>query len=278
MNNGITIIARSVTHTGSRFVIEDFQIVNGCQTSHVLFDNQKELDDSVMVPLRLIATQDEDVIEDIIHATNKQTEIESGQFFAISEFARQLEMHFKSFDNEDARLYYERRSRQYDRLNIEKTRIVPQTSAIRAFAAMFLNKPHNTVRSYKALAERVGKDIFVKGHKLLPYYTAAYTLYLLEYLFRNQKIESTYKIARYQILLASRILANKNPVPPLNSRQVDSYCNGICEKLWTGGITSGDILFGAVDAVKAVAGKHFDRDPIHTATFTDALVEYCKGR
>ena len=167
MNNGITIIARSVTHTGSRFVIEDFQMVNGCQTSHVLFDNQTELDDSVMVPLRLIATQDEDVIEDIIDATNKQTEIDLGQFFAISEFARQLEMHFKSFDEEN-RLYYERRSRQYDRLNIEKTRIVPQTNAIRAFAAMFLNEPHNTVRSYKALAERVGKDIFVQGHKLLP--------------------------------------------------------------------------------------------------------------
>ncbi|RTM15165.1 MAG: AIPR protein [Bradyrhizobiaceae bacterium] len=276
MNNGITIIARSVTHTASRFVIEDFQIVNGCQTSHVLFDNQDQLDDSVMVPLRLISTQDEEVIEDIIHATNKQTEIDSGQFFAISEFARQLEMHFKSFDDVEARLYYERRSRQYDRLNIEKTRIVPQTSAIRAFAAMFLNEPHNTVRSYKALAERVGKDIFVQGHKILPYYTAAFTLYLLEYLFRNQKVESSMKVARYQILLASRILANKNPVPQLNSRQMDAYCKGICEKLWAGGTTSGDILFGAVEAVKAVAGKKFDRDPIHTAAFTEELIAYCQ--
>jgi hypothetical protein len=37
-NNGITIISRNMTHTTSRFHIEDFQIVNGCQTSHVLFD------------------------------------------------------------------------------------------------------------------------------------------------------------------------------------------------------------------------------------------------
>lgn len=276
MNNGITIIARNVTHTGSRFVIEDFQIVNGCQTSHVLFDNRDQLDDSVMVPLRLISTQDEEVIEDIIHATNKQTEIESGQFFAISEFARQLEMHFKGFDDEEYRLYYERRSRQYDRLNIEKTRIVPQTSAIRAFAAMFLNEPHNTVRSYKALAERVGKDIFVQGHKFLPYYTSAYTLYLVEYLFRNQKVDSRFKVARYQILLASRILANKNPVPALNSRHVETYCKDICDKLWAGGTTSGKILFGAVEAVEAVAGKKFDRDPIHTAAFTEDLIAHCQ--
>ncbi|MGY3138019.1 hypothetical protein ACVWZM_008701 [Bradyrhizobium sp. USDA 4501] len=152
----------------------------------------------------------------------------------------------------------------------------PQTNAIRAFAAMFLNEPHNTVRSYKALAERVGKDIFVQGHKLLPYYTAAYTLYLLEYLFRNQKLDSSYKIARYQILLAYRILANKNGVPALNSRHVETYCKDICDTLWAGGTTSTKIMFSAVEAVKAVAGKHFDRDPIHTAAFTESLIEYCK--
>lgn len=99
MNNGITIIARNVTHTGARFTIEDFQIVNGCQTSHVLFDNREHLDETVMVPIRLIWTQDEDVIENIVHATNKQTEIASGQFFAISEFARQLEAFFQSFED-----------------------------------------------------------------------------------------------------------------------------------------------------------------------------------
>jgi AIPR protein len=40
MNNGVTIIARNMTHTSSKFVIEDFQVVNGCQTSHVLFDHK----------------------------------------------------------------------------------------------------------------------------------------------------------------------------------------------------------------------------------------------
>src|SRR5712664_4882979 len=54
MNNGVTIIARNMTHTGSKFVIEDFQIMNGCQTSHVLFDHASDLDESVLIPLRLI--------------------------------------------------------------------------------------------------------------------------------------------------------------------------------------------------------------------------------
>lgn len=145
MNNGITIITRNMTHTQSRFYIEDFQIVNGCQTSHVLFDQREKLDDTVQVPLRLIWTQDEDVIEDIIRATNKQTEIRADQFFALTEFGKQLEAYFQSVP-EAQRLYYERRSRQYDRLAIEKTRVVVQTNAVRAFAAMFLQDPHSTVR------------------------------------------------------------------------------------------------------------------------------------
>ena len=62
MNNGITIIARRVSQANHRFTIEDFQIVNGCQTSHVVF-NERDLDDSVCIPLRLIETRDEDVIE-----------------------------------------------------------------------------------------------------------------------------------------------------------------------------------------------------------------------
>jgi hypothetical protein len=54
MNNSITIIAKSLQTTGDKFNMEDFQIVNGCQTSHVLFDQRDQLDDSVKIPLRLI--------------------------------------------------------------------------------------------------------------------------------------------------------------------------------------------------------------------------------
>ena len=44
MNNGITIITRVLKRLKSnRFYIEDFQIVNGCQTSNVLFDKSGSL-------------------------------------------------------------------------------------------------------------------------------------------------------------------------------------------------------------------------------------------
>jgi hypothetical protein len=95
MNNGVTIIARTIRPTGNRFYIEDFQIVNGCQTSHVLADQKAHTDESVMIPLRLIGTQDEDVIRSIIHATNRQTEVRPEQFFALTDFAKKLELFFQ---------------------------------------------------------------------------------------------------------------------------------------------------------------------------------------
>jgi hypothetical protein len=271
MNNGVTIIARKMTHTGSKFVIEDFQVVNGCQT--VLFDHQDDLDDSVLVPLRLIWTQEEDVIEDIIHATNKQTEVTSEQFFALTDFARQLEAFFKTFPD-GKKLYYERRSRQYDGLSVEKTRVVIQANAVRSFAGMFLGEPHNTVRSYKKLSEQVGQDIFIKDHKQYPYYTSSYALYVLEFLFRNQKIDPKYKIARFQILFAVRLLANADLLPPFNSHKMDKYCETVCEHLWDQAKAE-TIFTNACKAIDAVAGATLDRDTVHTTSFTDNLAKHC---
>lgn len=85
MNNGITVIAKTLRPTGNKIYIEDYQIVNGCQTSHVLHDQKDKLDDTVMVPLRLIATRDDAVIGAIIKATNRQTEVKEEQLIAFSD-------------------------------------------------------------------------------------------------------------------------------------------------------------------------------------------------
>jgi hypothetical protein len=61
LNNGVTIVARRVHPTGNKFLLEDYQVVNGCQTSYVLHECRAGLGDDVMVPVRLIATQDENI-------------------------------------------------------------------------------------------------------------------------------------------------------------------------------------------------------------------------
>ena len=98
MNNGVTMITRILQTTGDKFVIGDYQIVDGCETCHVLhvFD---ELPDAVRVPFRLIHTQVEFVIEDIIRATNRQTEVKDDQFFAMRDFAKKLEAYSRRFQS-----------------------------------------------------------------------------------------------------------------------------------------------------------------------------------
>lgn len=275
MNNGITIIARTIRPTGNRFYIEDFQVVNGCQTSHVLANSRDQIDDSVMIPLRLIGTQDEDVIGSIVHATNRQTEVKTEQFFAVTDFAKKIEIFFQSF-SDGKKLYYERRSHQYDSLPIEKTRIVTPVALIKAFASTYLQEPHGATRNYGRLLERMGKDIFVADHKLDPYYVAAYLLYRLEYMFRSQRITSEYKPARYQILMAARLLANPDPLPRMNSRDMERHSKIILDKLWNPS-DSEALLVNAAVAVHDVANQNLDSDNIRVVPFTEKLIEYCKA-
>ena len=276
MNNGITIISRGLMQVGNRFTIEDFQIVNGCQTSHVLFDAAKDnnLSDSIMVPLRLIVTQDENVINDIIRATNRQTEVKDEQFFALTEFPKQLEAFFNAFSNRQ-RLYYERRSRQYDSQAVEKTRVVTQANLTRAFAAMFLSDPHTVSRSYKMIRAKLGEEIFKKNHQPVPYYVAAFALYRLEYLFRSHKIAPKYKPARYHIIYAVRLLTNPDPLPQMNAKAIRTYCDTITAVLWDPS-RSDEVFTEAVAAIdQAAEGLGYSRDVIRTLPFTQRVMKAC---
>lgn len=270
MNNGVTIITRGLNHTRDNFVIRDFQIVNGCQTSHVLYRNQENIDGTVMVPLRLIWTQDEDVITDIIRATNRQTEVKEDQFFASTDFARELEAYFLS-QAVTERLYFERRSRQYDSLDIEKTRVINQTNVVRAFAAIFLEEPHSTVRSYNTLSERIGNEIFGSGHKMISYYTASFAFYRLDRLFHNGSIDRKYKVGRFQILMLVRMMLLRPSPPPFNSKMIEKYCKEILEVLWDKEKSS-ELFNQALHVISEATDGNLDRDTIHTQVFTSKLI------
>ena len=275
MNNGITIIARNIRPTGDKFVVEDYQIVNGCQTSHVVFDQADKDDRSVTVPVRLIGTQDEKVINAIIRATNRQTQVTEDQFFALQEFPKQLEEYFQTFPAQQ-KIYYERRSRQYERLPIERTRVITQANVIKAFAAMFLNEPHRTTRNYSALKSKVGSEIFGKGHRMEPYYTAASALYRLEYLFRSGKLEAKYKPARFHILLATRLLGNPSAnLPRMNSREMESYCQPILAALWDSS-KSDELITKAAMLVEAAVDGNFNRDNVRTEPTTRKVIALCQ--
>jgi len=269
MNNGVTVVAKRVAPTANKFVIEDYQIVNGCQTSYVLHESGTELD-NVAVPIRLIATEDADIRNAIIKATNRQTQVTEDQLLALSDFPKNLEAFFPTFGGKK-KLYYERRSRQYNAVEgVEKVRVIDMRSLVRAFAAMFLDMPHRTTRNYKALLKTIGTDIFNPNHRLEPYYAAGYAHYRLEFLFRNQQMAAELKPARYHLLFAFRLLYSTGSLPPMNSHDMRRYAEGLMEALWDD--ERSRALFRDAEAhVRAVANGNFHRDNIRTAPFTTAL-------
>ena len=273
MNNGVTIIARTLRTVGNRIHIEDFQIVNGCQTSHVLFDNQQLVDESVAIPVRLISTQDEDVINSIIRATNRQTQVTDEQFLAFTDFSKKLEAFFQAFPKEkENTLFYERRTRQFASVaSIDKTRIISPGNVIRSFAAMFLGEPHRTTRNYAALKAKVGTEIFGEEHRLEPYYVSAFAFYSLESLFRIGQLEPQLKVARYHFLLAMRLLGNPQPLPRFfNSHEMARYCAVLLDILWDNDKTL-DLIERSVNIIDEAADGNFNRDNIRVELFTNTV-------
>jgi hypothetical protein len=231
LNNGIIIVTRELTPVGDEIHVQDFQIVNGCQTCHVLFDQRDILTDDVQVGVRIVHTQDEDVVNGIVAATNRQTAITNDDLSAREAFHKRLEDYFAAQDK-PCRLYYERRSKQYtQREDVEKTRVISRTQLAKAYLAMFLGEPARVGR-YKALLESRGKELFVDGHPPDLYYAAAATSYRLEWLIRNRRIDATYAPARYHLLAAIRTRLLGSALPIRNPRTAASESSPILKAMW----------------------------------------------
>ncbi|MDQ7794873.1 MAG: AIPR family protein [bacterium] len=279
LNNGVTIVARRIQPTGRvKFQVEDFQVVNGCQTSYVLHECRHEVGDldRVMIPVRLIATTDESIRNAIIRATNLQTEIKEEQFFALTEFPKRLEQFFPTFGNHK-RLYYERRDRQYHGEGVEKVRVITLPILVRAFASVFMEIPHSTTRSYKSVLQKIGTAIFRNDHKLDPYYVAAYMFFRMESFFRRQHLDKKFRPARYHILLAFKKLAIAERTPDLSSGQVERYCGKLMELLWDEG-KSRSLFEEAAKVVELAAKGDLGRDRIRTERFTTEVLQELSRR
>ena len=232
LNNGVTIVARELRTTADKVYIEDYQIVNGGQTSHVLFQERDALTDRVFIPIKVISTEDEALTTAVITATNSQTPVKTEELNARAEFERRLERFFETYDGPRA-LHYERRSKQYsENTDIEKVRIITRQQLVRAFAAMFRDEPHRATGYVPGLMGQLGEQIFKDEHALDPYYASAFAHYKLEFFWRNQQLTAESKPGRWQILMAARHLAVGRQVGPLNSKEAIRNANKLSEVLW----------------------------------------------
>ena len=234
LNNGITIVARDMSRKGDTFTISDFQIVNGCQTTHILFQNKESVDADTFIPVKLVATRDRQVITEVIKATNRQTAVLPEALESLTPFHKELEDFYtiqeSSRDSAD-RVYYERRSKQYSLDNISPRNIVTLTGQIKSFIGMFLNEPHSHPRYYGELLRSYEGRIFANDHKPEPYYASGVALLTVEKWLNARPNERELRSYKHQFLMLLRMLIGGKENPRLNSNAVSTYSLGIVTAL-----------------------------------------------
>ena len=234
LNNGVTIVAQSIRRIGDTFKISDFQIVNGCQTTHVLFGQRDAVDSGVFVPVKLVATSNSAVIAEVIKATNRQTEVRPEALESLGAFHKDLEAFYNAREanrGADMRIYYERRSKQYHNDPINPTNIVTLTGQIKSFVAMFLNEPHSHPRYYGELLKSYEDRLFVGDHNPAPYYTSGVSLLAVEKELASGAMDRWLRPYKHQLLMLLRILIGGYKIPGLNSRHISTYSLGIVSAL-----------------------------------------------
>ncbi len=232
LNNGITIVTEKIDTIRNDFTITNFQIVNGCQTCNILFEAREHVSDNLFVPVKLIECENTDIVNEIISATNSQTEVKDEDLLAFSDFQKKLEAFYKTFELKE-KLYYERRSKQYHKdISIEKIRIVDKVAQIKTFASLFLDKPHLATRFYGTLINEFGDLLFQDSHEIIIYYTSSILMFHLESLIRRNAINRKYNKFRYFILMALKWEINGySQLPQFNSKKINEYCNNLIKIL-----------------------------------------------
>lgn len=228
LNNGITMISPDVRVGGLEIFIRDFQIVNGCQTSNILFENREKIEDDATIMLKLIETSDPAVVDDIVRSTNRQATLDEDQFLATLDAVKALERYFNARADDDFRLYFERRKNQFSHQeDMKAIRIFDIREIARCVAAMFLDKPDIASRYPNRLTGEMRAMVYNPTYQEEIYHVAAYTLYRLKLLISNKRIEQRYYKLRWHIIMALKYYVWGDAIPNLTTQKIKKTCTAI---------------------------------------------------
>jgi hypothetical protein len=161
LNNGVTVLGDQVDSPQETLTISRPLIVNGLQTSHVLhyaaenkvFDPER-LQNGLLV--RVIVTDNEEVRDQIIAGTNRQTQVATPALYATQPLQREIERFLLVYD-----WYYERRKNRYRNLGMPAKRRITINLLAQSMLTLLLAQPDvararpSTVFSNKERYERI---------------------------------------------------------------------------------------------------------------------------
>lgn len=228
LNNGITIVARAVVEVQDRVLVRGPQVVNGCQTCNVLIANRAALSDDVWVNVRIIESSDEDVIDSIVRATNRQTALNENDLTARHPFQKHVEAYFAT--RPDGReIYFERRLAQHGSSK-PAARVINRRHLIQAYAAMWLGAPHRVTR-FRRLVQDHRAELFQVRQDPLLYYLSAVAHLQINRLF-GRGLPAPYRPARFHLVHALKLISFGSGKPPGDEQTLTRASVPLLDVLW----------------------------------------------
>ncbi|WP_045496977.1 AIPR family protein [Vibrio hyugaensis] len=239
LNNGITIVAKEFSNIRStEYEICDYYIVNGCQTSNVLYQYAEQIENAktLNVPIKIVHTTDNEVISSLIRSTNRQTPVPDEAFVSLEKFHKRLQEYYARYSEACfEQLYYERRSKEFSNgyNRVEKPRVVNLHAQIRSFTSIMLGEPQLAMSNNPTTILKAHKDkIFLDDHKYSAYFFSSLLLFLFYNLTEEGKVSRRYVISRYWICWIARVLSTKSIVPGnYNSDKTEAKIERVIDSL-----------------------------------------------
>ena len=143
LNNGVTVVCSKASLQSKTYTLDDVQIVNGLQTSYIIFrdllgrDRTDTVFDRILL-VRILETRDSQTRDRVIRATNRQTSVPMAQLRATDDIQRSIELYF-----EPNGWFYDRRKNYYRNLGKPVARIVGISVLAQAVMALGLSRPND---------------------------------------------------------------------------------------------------------------------------------------
>lgn len=286
LNNGITIVAKNLRPLvrTDEYEISDFQIVNGCQTTNVIYSNRDIINSAteLWVPIKLIHTNDFDLIKRIVRATNRQSQVPDEAFISVEKFHERLKDFYKiKSKRSKIKLYYEQRKGEFNS-SIERVHpenIITLHKQIKNFVATYFDEPQFVYTNHPNHILQNRKDrLFVEGQIFESYFVSSYIFSRLQKLIRKGKIAAQYDDYSYYICWIFRILTigPKNKYGFLNSEEFRKNC----EKMYNileDEKSSCEYFEKAIDiiqnATREFKPKYADNELVRLTAFKDKILE-----
>jgi len=139
-NNGITIICENATPSSETLDLENYSVVNGCQTVLTLYNNQDTLGDNIKVLVKVIRTgKNEELGKRITRFNNNQNAISPRDLKSNDKVQQDIQKQvFDYFDNKV--IYSIKRGEPLDQYDV----VIPNDFAAQLITAFVLKEPHAT--------------------------------------------------------------------------------------------------------------------------------------